>query len=266
MINQVYKLNTKHPLARGLKLWWLCTPDTYGSVKMTDLCSNIPGTLTNMTSANRGWANKPNPAGQWAIYTDGTSGNRVEGVGIDCMASPSTAWSMSFWHSRNGAAQLACFVARTSTGRSGAESSATSNGLNLFVNATTNYYLSTIGLEDVWNHHVITYNDGAFAHFMNGKSQSLTLTGTIPTAVTGTKAATQMGSSTDASKSGVGWYNDARIWNRALSATECVAVYRESYAGNPNLLLKRQFAANYYLPMLFRTMDLNGLGRNNLLG
>ena len=78
-LRQPLRLNPVHPLAQGLRHWWLAAPPFQAGPTWWPLVGQIPGTLTNM-GADGGWAGTTRPGWTTAMTFDGVDDAVVLGT------------------------------------------------------------------------------------------------------------------------------------------------------------------------------------------
>lgn len=215
-------------------------PGWDGGVKIKDLCRRqADGTLTNMAfppTSTSGWSRQTHRGGYGSLTFDGTNDyvttNRT---------TPVSAGFVSY----------GCWI--KTTGVVGAriinkDNNSTQREIDSFLNSTGT--MSTF----IWNQAgtsgstttVATFNSGAWTHFFatwdgttirnyrNGVQASTgSLIGTSLFASTSTLEFARFSNNSNFVN---GSLNDIRIFNRALSAREVMAIYLDSLAGSPSSL------------------------------
>lgn len=102
-------LNTSHPLARGMELWWLALPHLAKGYTWRDISGrNRHGTISdgganNQAGVYEGWfptaGYAPAPAAfKFNKANVSTSSTIISTSAIPCISSGSTAFTMSFWY------------------------------------------------------------------------------------------------------------------------------------------------------------------------
>ncbi len=249
-VNVSAPLNRNHPLARGLELWWLAYPQWARSYTWRDISGKQnDGTLTNidLSTTTCGWFARPHASSNMALVLDSTAGNRVTRAPITCLNTSSAAFTTSLWICRPTAISSTELMSCYGTTSNSGYDHYYSNGLAThvcFVGANLSNYLSVASTWAVgtWLHVTTVYkgsgtgNSGRLNLFLNGVKQAASYTGTIPATIpTDTTKTFILGTSGAAGEQN-GYYDDVKVYSRALSDSEATALYFESLAGHPSLL------------------------------
>lgn len=244
-------LDWSHPLAQRLAAWWLVVPGQDGGIILRDLTGQNHGTLTGMAApptSTSGWNRTIRQGGDGALACDGTNdfvdcgnGSSLDGsadlLTISAWVNPSSfAYDtvISNYNSAGDLEQYGVYVASTAH----ATFEWDGPGTIAPVWATPDNSLTA----GVWAHLVCVRTghlaSGDVTIFINGVSQTLTLTGSlgeIPAQVdVGNTAMGRAGSFNGLYYSGS--LDDVRIYHRALSATEAQQLYINSRQSYPDLL------------------------------
>ncbi len=242
-------VNFAHPLNRGLVSWWLVGRNPYwGGLTWRDLCNRNHGTLTNGPV----WKGATRPGGWGAIGLGGsakyvaTSGSAFEFA--------TSSFTVSFWVN----ATSGIFILGTYSGfgwgmalGSSGQCSWLFYGAGANLDPYPNYPggATTPDIRGAWRHvaavytrasggtglSVAAYVDGAFISSDTRANTSIAGSGPL-----------QIGDYSTQTQSLVGSLDDARIYNRALSAAEVRNLYDESRRGYPESL--NRYAASAYRP------------------
>lgn len=236
-INFQSPVNWSHPLNCGLASWWLVRPDLVRGNTWYDLCGRNHGTLTNMDPATDWVGAAGRPGGFGAIDFDGTN-DRVS------MTTPSAITLSS---------QPITLVAHAM---------ARGDGNFLWVSEPTTHYVRLMRYENAvyantsssgtnaykfstlptgaWAHLVAVFESGSSSSspevYVNGARQTLAVITTLA-------SQTADGNIHIGARSGPGFFlsgqvSEARIYNRALSAAEVLALYQDSCQGYPGTLAR----------------------------
>lgn len=230
-----------HPLNRGLVSWWLPLPNTGGGTTLIDLVATGRNHLTLTNGPT--WATGPNGTGQ-ALSLTAASSQYAQYSGAVVTAVPLT---MACWFNVNNVTGDHCLV---SLGASGSEDyfGLIANGSiagdpirapvrqgasGAFGETTTSFSAG------VWSHACAVFATNANrTAYLNGGGAGSDTTSLTPAsmALTGVGRLSRLTPAfyTD------GRITDVRIYNRALSADEVLALYRQGLRGNPDTL--RRFA------------------------
>lgn len=231
-------VNTRHPLNRGLVAWWMPLPGISGGSLLVDLCGQYHakifgatwdarvgrGRVPRFVRASTQYASGPVPAindpltiATWFKSDDTTNSQEI------CMFGNASA--VDFYRLNiNGAAQTVRAIA-------------TDGGVSR-ISTSSNTWTAN------------TWNFGA-AVFASITSRTAFLNGVAATPET-TAATLNVPDVIAIGRSEIsgfpnylnGWLDDTRVYNRALSTDELVALQRESQLGHPNTLnRKRRFFA-----------------------
>lgn len=233
-IDSTHPINWQHSLNRGLVSWWLPHPTGgtgFGSLKWQDLCRRNSGTLTNGPT----WTAGPNGFG--AVELDGSNdyvlGSRAVSfantqphtlsarVRCSTLTFPLTwGWIVGAGDSSTGGTAM---VLRSSTGV-----------LEFFYQGGNFVASSGVSVsEGVWAHVACVWDTAGVSYYKDGVFDSID---TIATTWSAATAATRLG---DWQGSGFvlpAALTDARIFERALSASEVAALYDQSRKGHPDTL------------------------------
>jgi len=271
-VNTSAPLNRNHPLAKGLELWWLAHPQWARSSTWRDISGKQnDGTLTNINLATetRGWFPRPHATSGMALVLDSTTNNKVTRTPITCLNTSSTAFTTSLWICRPTAISntelMSCMGDTSNSGYDHYYSNGAATHY-CFVGANLANYLSMASAWTVgtWLHVTVVYkgngtgNSGRLNLFLNGVKQSASYTGTIPSSIpTDTNKSFILGTSGAAGEQN-GYYDDVKVYSRALSDSQATALYFESLAGHPGLL-------NYVRPRVTGPAAAVATGAGNLL-
>jgi hypothetical protein len=254
-------VNRQAALNRGLVGWWLNLPLRRGANRLWDLCGRNDGLLTNGTlwGGTRG-----RPGGFGAIIHDGTD----DLVDLGAPAAFKIAvYTVSCWAMRTGAGVgIAAASGYTNVvpifTRGMGEGDNTSKDINWFVgaNAASSYNLiathelntgadsvalSTTAMAlNTWYHLVYTVNTNATL-YANGV-QIAQVAAQQPVATFNQKACLGASFNDAGTRQGAfaGLIDDARLYNRELSATEAYGLYLESATGYPTCLSRCPVRSN----------------------
>jgi hypothetical protein len=231
----------QHPVVRSLEAWWRVLPGRAGGPTWYDLMGEHPGTLANMTTAvTSGWSATSRPGGDGDLRFDGVN-DAIQVTGL--LGSPA-AITVSAW------------VYLQTAGTNGSEVISLGDVVSVRLDQTSTglacaYYIGG----SVWNQTIFAafyagtgWHHVAYVVNPAGSSQVVYVDG-LPVASTTFSNAivyTGLGANTFLGQHGnaeagfvwVGHLDDARVWQRALSASEVAQVYRESQAEDPALLVR----------------------------
>jgi hypothetical protein len=228
-------LNRSHPLARGLVGCWKVMPQRRGGVTWQDLCERNNGTLTN-ASTPTAWSGDTYRGGFGSIAFDGTDDYVNVPSGFTRTIAGLVQFSITLWFKANsfsnspliytipnGAGDLG-FLETNSTGSQlfwGVRSTAAAQN-------SARTYTSTV--TGGWRHVAVVKTAA-------GDNGNLYLDGVLQTSYTGTlydnpSTASDIlfGKYSSAGLEFNGNLDDIRFYDRALSADEAKAIYREPNA------------------------------------
>lgn len=231
-------INWQHPLALGLKIWWLGVPGWDGGATIYDLCGLNNGTLTSMGNTSNGWVTPTRIHPEFSeLLFDGTAGY----VSLSAAPVNNMPISMAFWGNYNS----------TTTNRTGLEITRQAGDSIIKVLETTNRwqasYLDSSGSAAAASTAVVTTNqwNHVVGVFPSSSSRSIYLNGAGKVSDSTSKAGftnsttTLYGAhktSSIASQFMSGRLADGMIWNRTLSDAEVQELYIISLRGYPGLL------------------------------
>jgi hypothetical protein len=241
-------INWMNPLTVGLISKWLAIPGVMGSSKFIDLCNPSTGNHGTLTNGPTWQGATGRQGGFGSLSMEGTAHVAMGSVAIGATFSIAiwlrwTAWqSATAVYEFGNRPQMLLF-------RNGADSRLTALSLDdaAYQVATTN------AVDDgAWHHIVVTWeNSVAMNVYQNGilASSDTSVNSMVAETVSPTFGTDTPGS---ANNNWNGQLDDILIYNRALSASEILALYNESRQGNPNMLnwipTKRYFFVSAVVP------------------
>jgi Concanavalin A-like lectin/glucanases superfamily len=237
-----------HPDLRGLVAWWRGVPGLWGGSRLYDLVpgSTRHGTLTNMSgTSTSGWSASDQPGGYAQLNFDGTDDFvRVEhDPRLDFLRTDS--FTLMFWVNTTTSSTRADVLEKTAqTGNF--------QGYLVFLDQgqVEFYFVDAGGVQlhfigdtgftvngGTWRHVAITYGgtsdlSGVFL-YRDGQPATYGTLSAGP--LTGSTAGGDFLAMSVTSFPYAGAMADVRIYNRALSATEILNIYRRAQTGNPEL-------------------------------
>lgn len=238
-------VNRSAPITQGLVSWWKCLPQRLGGARWLDLASTNHGTLITLqpSSSAAGWAPTSRPGGFGELRCDGTGY-------IDCGTSSAlnpVAITLSIWV--KGANWTPSYSAVFARIYAGGDPNAfhsvlvRSDGkLACFVSTNITTTLSYDGTgaatlsPGTWYHVALTYDSvSGLSGYVNG-----VLDATVAAnGLLAQKAGVTTALGTDLNIAGrtlTGALDDARLWARALSASEIRQLTREGLLRAPRAL------------------------------
>lgn len=245
-VNWGSPVNWNHGINRGLQAWWLNVPGFTGGTSWVDIARGHVGTLTNMDPATDWEGPGDRPGGWGALRTDATSeyvnvpfSERLHFLGSFTF----TAWIVPISDSTSD--NLAVHV-----GSAGSEAQAENFNFRLRIRAGgdmgylheynngTNQGEDTVNTNmplNEWSHCAWVRDDVAktVTVYVNGLADSDVFTYTNST--NGGENG-NLTLSWNTSESFDGYLDDARFWDRPLSAVEMHERYVNSQQGYPGLL------------------------------
>lgn len=253
LFQQSPTVNYSHPLMRGLQGWWLTGPSQTGNVwrdiafgKKAIATGTLPGTIDY--PAKTAWPRKQNKLSSyhstdWYWDTGLTTLNSV------------TTYSYSFWCRRNASGSILGVGVATAGGssQSNRDSALIFSDPNVYIAFGSIYGTIPYGSADLaWHHIVVTYDGNqstsatrAIAYF-DGVKTTFSGLGTVPTVSVSHSGATFfIGRDPGLPSYTRGYYDDIRVWNRALSESEARLVFQNSGNNFMGLLTPTQTTINY---------------------
>lgn len=226
-------INRSHPLARGLVGCWKVMPQRRGGVTWRDICGRNNGTITN-ASTPTAWSGDTYRGGYGSIAFDGSDDYVNVPDGFTRTISGLVQFSVTLWLKGNSFTnQPVIYAMTTGTGDLGVlETNSTGTELWWAVRSTAAAQFSariyTSSVASGW-HHVAMVKTAA------GDNGNLYLDGVLQTSYTGTLdnnpsssgANVFFGKYASAGLEFNGNIDDVRFYDRALSADEAKAIYRE---------------------------------------
>lgn len=217
----------------GLVAWYMALPGLDGGSKLYDLRGLNPGTLTNMAfpgTATSGWGSTTRPGGWGEVRFDGSDD------WVNCgpvSSSLGGEFTVSFWAKWNATNNYYFPVTKTvGTG-------ASTNGFEFRNEANTQLSLVGKGGNVIWSGHgVVTAGQWLFVcGTFDGTTSRLyadgrqVASGVLSLGYDSTSTDVQIGTRGDFYTYFLGAIDDARVYNRALSAAEVAALYADSRTG-----------------------------------
>lgn len=243
MIDWTNPINWNHHLNDGLLASWLVTPYNQGGTVLRDLTGLHDGALTNM-----------DPATAWVNTDRRGSFGALEFESLDYVALPdaaydiATGYTLSIWFNMATSTDKQLLSRDDSTGERFWQFRMDGSGVIRFIrfDAANNVVanLSTGMQYDglVWHHAVATFdNSVGSAIYVDGKEEAFdgdttdnrSNTGTIP--ALGVRSGEE-----DTNEPFSGLLSDARIYDRALSASEAAELHQLSQLGYPGIIRRVQ--------------------------
>lgn len=228
-VSQLYRLSTPTSVDTGLKGYWSFNgKDVSGTTAYDRSGAGNTGTLTGGPTIAEGKLAQ-------GLNFDGTD----DYVSVaDTAAFTQSALTVSFWKKNTSVASNSSFLTKSSGSNRSWSVQTLDAGRNIqFITSSSSVSESEYGVTpngvmavNQWHHVVCVFNGAGSTNaermqiYINGIAQSITFTGTIPaTLVNNTQAVTIGG------KGGVagflGFMDEVRIYNRALSAGEAKGLY-----------------------------------------
>lgn len=243
-VDQSAPVMRNHPLNRGLVAWWIALPNQSRGVTWRDIAGRNHGTLTNMDPATDWIGPKGRPGGYGALDLD-VSNDYVD-LGSAVVLTSGQPFTIAWWERVTSAANA--FPSRFSLDVAGSASyflcGRTNNAgyQHLFFGPAGSTVSRASGAPSlassvgIWRHWILTGTNplsttaADFAVYVDGVAYATSTAGaagSVSTNRIGNEAALNP---TDAA------LDDVRILNRAVSAAEARALYRETKAGHPDTL------------------------------
>lgn len=245
--NLTSPLHRMHPLARGLQAMWIVLPGMGGS-KLWDIAGLPPhhGTWNSVTTTT-GWRGTTRPGGFGHLVFDGATSNSYVDAGVWSDKYPSPyLWpglTLSCWIlMRANAAAFDTFFAKSENGNN--------NDLLINADSTISWYKSISGVNLVtsttalatykWYHICGTMLSipgtlATLSLYINGKLEAASNFSDVGGHTIGA-GTWRLGNSAVFGRPFNGFLDDARVYERALSATEVYALYQNSIAGYPGFI------------------------------
>lgn len=248
-VNTASPLNQGHHLANGLELWWLALPHLTKSYTWRDLSlRKNDGTLTlfDLSGTALGWASKPRNGGSQVLRMDyngtGQASQALSSRNVACLSTGSTRFTIAGWGRLSNSTRNVVVGSCDNAGYgpfliNSAGSVSGSSG-------DVKYGTVVKTADTLWHYYQLVY-DGTQADnatrlklYYDGVQQTLGFGANVIPAVIGAGSGTKFGTGvcTTFSYNTTGDVDDLKVYSRALSETELIALYRESSAGHPNLL------------------------------
>jgi hypothetical protein len=213
--NYPFVLNAGSDQARGLVGWW---PGIAGDGKLRDLSGNGNHGTFNGTTPSGGWWTAGNGGGRGAVGKfDGST------TYISFKLVQPTLWSLCFWINMSVTTSYQTVLAQTSSGP----------GLYIKAGQLDWFQVADhVGIQTLsvkkWYHIAVTFAGGtALTYYINGiLDKSISLAATFPNATT---PGWGYDSSFGDGNLGKGYFEDPRIYNRALSAPEVLSQYEHPW-------------------------------------
>lgn len=226
LVNLRNPVNREHPLNQGLLSWWKCVPGLIGGNRYYDLLQ-----LQHLSLTNTNWISL---AKRECLQFTGTTSlaktpNNLRGV------SASMSYGGWFISSVPNSNQVLCIYDTWFANRFGVMTS-TNTGIIISNTSRT----STIALTaNTWTHLFVVQSGTSSTLYVNSKP-AFTVTAT---AITDAGKPFYIGNEGSFPLSGSA--DDVRLYNRALSSVDVLALYNESLQNSPTTLNCLNFAKPY---------------------
>ena len=215
----IYAVNGKEPVAA-----WIPSLDTAGNgtTTLTDLVGTDNGTLTNMDAATD-WVADTDAGGQWALDFDGVNDHVTTGYD----ASGTTALSVSFWAKQDTSnSQVTMGQQDSITSRWGV---LRFSGSLLFLVANGANARAQVGFSSTaWTHWLMVFDGSETGNdrlkiYRNGVIESATYVNALPASLPSLTDTFKLGRLSSSYTDGC--FDDIRIWQVALDATDAAHLY-----------------------------------------
>lgn len=223
-INWGQPVNRSCPLNRGLLAWWLCRPEsTIASGKLFGLEKKYVASPTNSPTIQTAMR----PGGMLALELTGASSQYVQSDSV--ISTTNAARTVSIWIYPTSSSRMGVIGTRSA-----------SSGWNLSINRTTagniTYIQNSSASPEVAGG--VTTNQWQCIAFTATASNASVIiyrnglqVGTSGAGISESAGIAEYIGHDNAANYYSGRVDDARIWNRTLSANEIYSVYRDSLTG-----------------------------------
>jgi Concanavalin A-like lectin/glucanases superfamily/Protein of unknown function (DUF3168) len=247
-----------HPLATGLVSWWLALPHNSGGRLLYDLVGRYNLSVSNTIKSVGATYN---PGVPLAMLTTGAANSFASVADGGVFNFSDQTFTAAFWHLPLNATNEGRSQFGKGTGSFETKGWMFGKGIMQVYNGTgavtTGSWTYTVGQ---WQHvaAVITTSttvssNNTFTIYINGKNANVT-----PSAQSGTYT----GSTNTFTIGAVGGggttcaFNDARLWNRGLSAGEIAAVYQDSLEGYPGTIRRTRSSTVFVISATVASLSL----------
>lgn len=259
-INTLVRANLGHPLLYRCKEWWLATPGSDYGLRMRNLirpqnylqAAGVPqpGTITS------GWRGETHPGGLGSVTTDGSNDVWLGALPTAQLDSV-TQFTLMAWMKRFATNGIAMLQYNGGVLNPSIEIEIYSDGNGYITVATvarTFGTVTTVGDAQRWTHYALVYNGGGATNadrlkfYINGLERSMGFTGTIPATTGSINTGVSFGK--EGYPAGVfvrSSYDDIRVYDYAMRASEVLTQYRATLAGYPDMLPRMESGyLNFY--------------------
>jgi len=230
-------VNLQAPLNRGLVAWWLNIPLRRGGGRFLDLLGRQHLTLTNGPL----WSSK-RPQGRWgAIDFDGTNDYASLGAPLNPSVYGANPRTVSFWFNSRASDTAATkrMIYFATSGSSGQEMTIfyEDNGVSIAFNGHRVIFQKSALSLNTWYHFAAVIPVGAtltsaVLGYIDGRNYSFaTEAGSAQTLNTTATDAFAIGAGPTGASPFNGLLDDVRVYNRALSTDEVLALYLAARGG-----------------------------------
>lgn len=223
------------PLNRGLVGWWLALPQRMGGGLFCDLLGKNHGTITGA-----GWSSAAGRMGGFGSLKWSANTNLVALPNTN-VAAAGEDFTLASWFNTPGS-NLDIILNNYQGGRTELNFYTQSGVVKCYYGATLTGALTVTA--NVWNHAALVRTGTTLQLFLNGVPDSSVASGSGNWSTTGFTLGNWYNGSAGTSAM-AGSIDDARIYRRALSADEIIALYNDSRTGYPqtlNRLPRRSYA------------------------
>ncbi len=224
--------NRGSPLNQGLLAWWIVLPGRSGGGRLVDLWGKYHNSLVNGAS----WiAPQGRPGGLGAIGLNAALSQYISTPLLPPIGANARTFAIWGWYdpANTGVRVLTDWGTTAVIGNRNLLYFAAGDShpkYEFFGSTLTSSNVTTGG---VWNHYCAIYNGTAAALYINGL-----FAGSASPSLNTAAGPMRIGYSIDNGGPWPGYLDDIRVYNRALSAVEVMALYQESRLGYPNGLLR----------------------------
>ena len=234
-INYAQPMNVKHPLNKGVRVWWKSLPSLSGAVLIADLAgSRYPASLANHT-----WASGAPFGLQTAVPNYSSSALSIANTVFN---QDSTTRTFSFWFYRTGAGGLndGYIISKRTSGNPETQSidlGSTTNSLGFAHGWTTaggQWHITSPTIKE-WHFATVTYDGSLTTNdplmYLDGVSQAVTEdvapSGTLKINTDNYTIGNQAGTFPAGASTGFdGLIDDVRIYDRILTPGEIYQLYQ----------------------------------------
>jgi hypothetical protein len=259
-------INRKHPLARGLVLWYLTLPQNSRGYKWYDLTGrNNHGALTNMIATGDGFKSISHKGGFGSMHLTSANSSRI--VGSTNILVGTGPFTISFWIQYTTAGTVLYKTDQDTSAGWYCQISGSNFSFLVVFSAGDCSRTCAAPVAGVWTHVVCTWNGASVGTginiYYNGSEQPYSATAN-PSGSHGSdnNQTLIVGSFNQASNFLGGYVNDIKVYNRFMKVGEALSLYTNSIQSYVGLL--NRTSKEISIPRIFQQSNWTVTANSNI--